>query len=66
MTSIVFLIEAILERSSDDIISETKKYFPNLFLAFWKWRFNVEHFQGKDDLMADVFLNLQTSKKVVR
>ena len=44
-----------------------KKTFSQLFVAFWKSRFNFEYFQKtKMILIADVILNLGTSKNVVR
>ena len=47
-------------------LSQKEKQFSPYFFAFWKPRFNFEHFQKKGTLLADAFLNLQTPKNVVR
>ena len=47
-------------------LSQKRKIFSKFFLAFCKFGFNFEHFQKRVKLIADVFLNLQTLKDVVR
>ena len=47
-------------------LSYKQKTFSQYFFAFYKFRFNFEHFQKKMTLIADVFLNLGTPKKVDR
>ena len=47
-------------------LSQKRKILSNFFFTFSKLRFNFEHFQKKMTLIADVFLNLQTPKNVVR
>ena len=42
-----------------------KKYFL-YFFAFCKLRFNIEQFQTKKRLIADVFFNLRTPRDGVR
>ena len=45
---------------------QKRKTFSEFFFAFSKFRFNFDHFPKKMTLIADVFLNLQTPKNVVR
>ena len=72
MTSIPFLPEAIYCNIFRRIYLRNKKYFLDFlfffffFLAFSKFRLNFEHFQTKMTLLADVFLDFQTPKNVVR
>ena len=51
---------------SDAIFSESENFFSIFFVAFSKFRFNIEHFKKDIILIADVFLNLQPPKNVVR
>ena len=47
-------------------LSHKQKTFSQYFFAFYKFRFNFEHFQKKMTLIADVFLTLRTPKDVIR
>ena len=48
-------------------LSQNRRPFPLFFNFFSKFRVSFEHFQEKDDPHTlNVFLNLQTSKNVVR
>ena len=48
-------------------LSQNRKTFSLFFIAFSKFRVNFEHFEKKDDPHSlNIFLNLQTSKNVVR
>ena len=42
-----------------------QRTFSTLLFAFWRSRFNFEHFQKKMTVVANVFLNLRTPKKMV-
>ena len=53
----------------DDVqmqLSQKQKPFSEFFFAFSEFILNFEYFQKKMTLIADVYLNLQTSKNVVR
>ena len=48
-------------------LSQKPKIFSHIFFTFSKFGFNFEHFKKKKmAVIADVFLNLRSSKKVVR
>ena len=47
-------------------LSEKQKIFSEFSFAFSKFTFNFEIFKNKITLIADVFLNLRTSKDVIR
>ena len=73
MTSILFLTEAIYCNIFRSKYLRKEKYFLIFFcffFAFSNFTFNFEDFQKRDfqkiSLVADVFLNLQTRKKVDR
>ena len=68
MTSIVFLKEAIYCNIFRCNYLKNEKYFLNFFFffVFFKFRFKFEIFQKKMTITTDLFLNLQTPKKVVR
>ena len=65
MTSILFLIETIYCNIFRCNYLGNIKTFSQYFFAFWKSKFNFEVFPKKMTLIADVFLNLQTSKNMV-
>ena len=44
-------------------LSQKRKIFFDFF-PFYKFRYNFQYFQKKDDLIAYVLLNLQTPKNV--
>ena len=46
------------------LLSQKQKTFSQFFSAFLKSALNFEHFQKKDDLIADVFQKLPSAKKV--
>ena len=46
-------------------LSWKQKTVFQVFLAFSKFRFNLEYFSKKITLMAHVFLNLGTRKNVI-
>ena len=48
------------------LLSRKQKTFSQFFSSFLKSRFNFEHYQKKDDLIADVFPKLRTPKNMVR
>ena len=48
------------------LLSRKQKTFSQFFSSFLKSSFNLEHFQKKDDLIADVFPKLRTPKNMVR
>ena len=70
MTGILFLTEAIYCNIFRYSYLQNEKSFPQFFFffffAFYKVRFSLKHFQKNDDPLADLFLNLQSPKKVVR
>ena len=47
-------------------LSRKLKIFSQFYFAFYKFRYNLQHFLKKMTLLADVFLNIQTPKNVVR
>ena len=47
-------------------LSQKHATFSQFISAFFKSRLNEEHFQRKEDFMADVFPKLQTPKSVVK
>ena len=66
MTSILFSIETIYYNYFR-YNHPKKKTFSEIFCVFSKSIFDFEHFWKKDDaLTAVLFLNLRTSKNVVR
>ena len=48
------------------LLSQKQKTFSQFFSAFLKSALNFEHFQKKDDLIADVFQKLPSAKKVIK
>ena len=48
------------------LLSKKLKIFSQFYFAFYKFRYNFQHFQKKMTLIADVFLNLKIPKNVVR
>ena len=48
------------------LLSQKKKTFSELFSAFLKSALNFAYFKKKMGLMADVFPNLPSPKKVIR
>ena len=47
-------------------LSRKRKTLPQFFSSFFKFSFNLEHFQKKMTLIPDVFPKLQTPKNMVR
>ena len=47
-------------------LSQKHATFSQFISAFFKSRLNEEHFQRKEDFMADVFPKLQTPKSVLK
>ena len=47
-------------------LCQKRKRFAQFFFTFFKFKFNFEKFLKKMTLLADVFLNLQTLKYVVK
>ena len=47
-------------------LSQKQKIFSEFFSSFFKSSFNLEHFQKKLTLIADVFPKLQNPKNMVR
>ena len=47
-------------------LSLKEKTFSEFLLRFLTYVLRFEHFQTKDDFIADVFLKLETPKTVVR
>ena len=66
MTSILFLIETFYCNIFRCNYLENKKFFCIFFSPFWNLDSNSNIFKKKMTLIADVFLNLQTPKNVVR
>ena len=48
------------------LLSRKQKTFSQFFSSFLKSSFNLEHFQKKMTLIADVFPKLRTPKNMVR
>ena len=48
------------------LLAQKEKTFSQFFYAFLKSALNFEHFQKKDDLIADVFQKLPSAKKVIK
>ena len=48
------------------LLSQKQKTFSEFFSAFLKSTLNLEHFQKKMNLIADVFPKLPSAKKVIR
>ena len=48
------------------LLSQKQKTFSQFFSAFLKPALNFEHFQKKEDLIADVFQKLPSAKKVIK
>ena len=48
------------------LLSHKRKTFSQFFSAFWKSTLNFEHFQKKDDLIAELFPKSPCPKKVSR
>ena len=48
------------------LLSQKQKTFSKFFSPFLKSTLNLEHFQTKMTLIADVFPKLTSSKKVIR
>ena len=65
MRSILFLIETIYCKMFKWNYPRNKNIFA-IFFSFSKFRFNVEHFQKKMTLIADIFLNFRSPKNVSR
>ena len=48
------------------LLSQKQKTFSGIFSSFLRSTLNFEHFQKKVTLIADVFLQLPSPKKVIR
>ena len=46
-------------------LSQKQKIFWGLFIAFLKYAWNLEHFEKKDEFLAQLFQKLWTAKEVV-
>ena len=66
MASILFLIETIYSNIFICHYLRNEKYFLDFFLHFVNLDSIVNIFKKRMNLVADVFLNLQTPKHVVR
>ena len=66
MTSIPLLVETIECTQFRCIYLKNKRFFPNLFSAFFASALNSEHFQKKMTLIAYVFPKLPTTKNLLR
>ena len=55
-----------LTQPSRSILSQKQKAFSQFFLAFSKFTLNIQNFQKKITLIADLFPKLCTTKNVVR
>ena len=66
MTSIFFLTEAIYCKIFRCNYLRNKRYFLNFYLYFFKFRFNFEIFQKRDDPQRWFIFELTAPKNVVR
>ena len=55
-----------LTQRTQMLLSRKQKLFLDFFLHFFKSALNLEHFQKKMTLIADVFPKLRTPKNMVR
>ena len=66
MTSILFLTDALFCNIFRCIYLTNEKYFPVFFFYFLNLDSILNIFPKKMALIADIFLNLRTPKKMVR